>query len=626
MEEEIDVAVSLDELTLDLAGDVPNTNKDVDIGMPDFHLDSSLTGDHFKIDDFTPNISSKPQNAHSETQMYTKDQGDQGVGHCYQVDSLDKAELSETTDIPVDPCHMDPLENTIVLDLDSATEPGEVDDFEAEIPPLALFPSTKNDDNSEDSDSEFEFEVPNRPPLASQQNPQQIPASTHVFKEANSITKDQKVSGEKADQYDIDLQPVQSEHLVPDILTPRDKTVSDFTYSDFTGNIESSGSKFSSANVGEISVSSLSQPTIHSYDCPSDIPSDGGKYARGITHSASETGYTAAEAIDRNGASSPDSTDNDETGASKPSIVTTAEDWEDVQTVEPGFAKPGDQLRGSSNVVDSKPLIEISDAWTQFESLDYSSVKDQIKTNIERKGFSAFSHLLFGPPKLHKDLLEQRDLFFCIAATPMDNENQSHIHVLQTVYRCLTGSKFDCQRFGGHWEEIGFQGRDPATDLRGTGMLALLHILFFLRDASTKQLSRDVYKLSLHPTQNFPFCIMSINLTRICLQVFREELFNKECNRRKNVISTMNDVHAALFLRLYQLWKKGKTISDSGFVLQEVETYCRKHSKNVFKDMGMYEKLRKQQGPFGEHMEGDPSFFSVCKEDECDDKSPAELY
>ena len=43
---------------------------------------------------------------------------------------------------------------------------------------------------------------------------------------------------------------------------------------------------------------------------------------------------------------------------------------------------------------------------------------------------------------------------------------------------------------------------------------------------------------------------------------------HSECNKRKHIISTMNDVHTALFLQLYQQWKKGKTIADSGFVLQ----------------------------------------------------------
>ena len=41
---------------------------------------------------------------------------------------------------------------------------------------------------------------------------------------------------------------------------------------------------------------------------------------------------------------------------------------------------------------------------------------------------------------------------------PFENEEPIHCRMLQTFYRKMTGSKFDCQRFGSHWEQIGFQG------------------------------------------------------------------------------------------------------------------------------------------------------------------------
>lgn len=44
-------------------------------------------------------------------------------------------------------------------------------------------------------------------------------------------------------------------------------------------------------------------------------------------------------------------------------------------------------------------------------------------------------------------------------------------------------------------------GTDPATDLRGTGFLGLMHILHFVMDPETLPLARDIYKLSQHPTQ-----------------------------------------------------------------------------------------------------------------------------
>lgn len=44
-------------------------------------------------------------------------------------------------------------------------------------------------------------------------------------------------------------------------------------------------------------------------------------------------------------------------------------------------------------------------------------------------------------------------------------------------------------------------GTDPATDLRGTGFLGLMHTLYFVMDPETLPLARDIFKLSQHPTQ-----------------------------------------------------------------------------------------------------------------------------
>ena len=48
---------------------------------------------------------------------------------------------------------------------------------------------------------------------------------------------------------------------------------------------------------------------------------------------------------------------------------------------------------------------------------------------------------------------------YIIFSAAFSNGNSTHTRALQTVYRCLTGSRFDCSRFGNHWEEIGFQGK-----------------------------------------------------------------------------------------------------------------------------------------------------------------------
>ncbi|KAK3095895.1 hypothetical protein FSP39_020453 [Pinctada imbricata] len=249
-------------------------------------------------------------------------------------------------------------------------------------------------------------------------------------------------------------------------------------------------------------------------------------------------------------------------------------------------------------------------------SQDYSSVKGSIMTSVNRSGFTALKHFFFGPPKLHRDLHDGRDRIFCIASTQLTNENQLHIRALQTIYRCLTGSRFDCSRYGSHWEEIGFQGNDPSTDLRGAGLLGLLNLIHMLRDPKKKDLALDIYKLSLHPTQNFPFCVMGINMSRITLQALREDCLNRECNRRGEVNEVINDFYTGIYLQMYRVWKsQGKTIKDSGYVIKDIESNAKKNPKSVFKTLDEYLAKKKSAVNLDSMDVGGDNFLNVVETD-----------
>ena len=51
--------------------------------------------------------------------------------------------------------------------------------------------------------------------------------------------------------------------------------------------------------------------------------------------------------------------------------------------------------------------------------------------------------------------------------------------MLKHIWTSLANKKY--LRYGEHWSEIGFQGRDPATDLRSTGILSLIHWSNFIK-------------------------------------------------------------------------------------------------------------------------------------------------
>nr|XP_046242820.1 ELMO domain-containing protein 3 [Scatophagus argus]XP_046242821.1 ELMO domain-containing protein 3 [Scatophagus argus] len=263
------------------------------------------------------------------------------------------------------------------------------------------------------------------------------------------------------------------------------------------------------------------------------------------------------------------------------------QEWEALENVQPALTED----------LNPTPIISFNEALQYFQTTDLGDLLKNIQPTVRRTGLAAITHFLFGPPRLHRELLEERDLVFAIAQCHVDNSQSVHMRVLQTIYKRLIGSRLDCPRYGTHWESIGFQGTDPATDLRGTGFLGLMHTLYFVMDPETLPLARDIYKLSQHPTQNFPFSVMSINMTRIALQVLREEALSKECNRRQQVVGVLNEFYVATYLHLYQLWKtQQKTIADSGFVLKEVELFAKKNPKQMLRRLEVFLKERRAGG------------------------------
>lgn len=66
-----------------------------------------------------------------------------------------------------------------------------------------------------------------------------------------------------------------------------------------------------------------------------------------------------------------------------------------------------------------------------------------------------------------------------IAKKQLSN-TEEEFFMLEQIWTKLTSEPFS--RYGGHWNQLGFQGRDPATDLRSTGVLSLLQWLLFISD------------------------------------------------------------------------------------------------------------------------------------------------
>ncbi|XP_024599498.1 ELMO domain-containing protein 3 isoform X2 [Neophocaena asiaeorientalis asiaeorientalis] len=183
-----------------------------------------------------------------------------------------------------------------------------------------------------------------------------------------------------------------------------------------------------------------------------------------------------------------------EPAVTNPEVLRAQEEWEAVDSIQPETGS-----RASSD--QPGQLISFIEALQHFQTVDLSSFKKRIQPTIRRTGLAALRHCLFGPPKLHQALREERDLVLTIAQCGLDSQDPMHGRVLQTIYKKLTGSKFDCALHGDHWEDLGFQGTNPATDLRGAGFLALLHLLYLVMDSKTLLMAQEIFRLSRHHIQ-----------------------------------------------------------------------------------------------------------------------------
>ena len=64
------------------------------------------------------------------------------------------------------------------------------------------------------------------------------------------------------------------------------------------------------------------------------------------------------------------------------------------------------------------------------------------------------------------------------------------------------------ERISKNWDQIGFQGTNPATDFRGQGLLGLVNLVYFAR-----HFTDDALEILERPHSGFPLAIAAINVS-----------------------------------------------------------------------------------------------------------------
>lgn len=265
---------------------------------------------------------------------------------------------------------------------------------------------------------------------------------------------------------------------------------------------------------------------------------------------------------------------------------TTQAQWEAVPEM---VASPKGVKRSPSSGGTFTSFITYAQVLQHFQVTDMSTELTRIQPEVQYSGLKAVTHKVFGPPKITgRRLKQERDLVFAIAQHKLDYTEPLHSSVLQTIFKKLTGGNemVDCPRFGSHWEVIGFQGSDPATDLRATGFLSLCHLLYLVDVKDRLTLAHKIYQLSKSSHNPFPFCVLCINTTRIALSALREGYLTKECRRQGAVISVVSHFFVATLFYYYETYRqKQLTFHELGDFLHNVESHCKKNVHQVMYEL-----------------------------------------
>ena len=142
--------------------------------------------------------------------------------------------------------------------------------------------------------------------------------------------------------------------------------------------------------------------------------------------------------------------------------------------------------------------------YSDLKELDNSIEKDiLLDTELYPVKCPFFLHLSSSLPAI-----STARAIFIASHTPFDDKNELHLELLHSLYFSITKSNEIPERTGSHWEVIGFQGSDPASDLRGTGILGLY--LPFQMFAEHQKIAKAILNAAHTPGREFPMMLILI--------------------------------------------------------------------------------------------------------------------
>lgn len=285
--------------------------------------------------------------------------------------------------------------------------------------------------------------------------------------------------------------------------------------------------------------------------------------------------------------------------ASKPSSATFA-DFQDI--LHPGNSQQWpENANFLGNEAESEPtrVVTYTEVWPQFEQLELPDLAE--KEAVFRPQRVFWLKRCFGVGCEDIEIGELREKCGRILGLIQVELDESDLHrgVLMSVWKLLTGRREDCLRLGSHWGEIGFQGIDPATDLRGMGMFGLLQLLYF--SSVFNEEAKLVLARAQQPSNSFPFALQSLNISKIVVDALREQSLNPYINKWRNVFDTVSANQVQFFyIGTYMCWfqmyeRKQMTAGGIGALNAEIAKEAKRRPGRMFQ---IVKQIYRQKGVF----------------------------
>lgn len=137
---------------------------------------------------------------------------------------------------------------------------------------------------------------------------------------------------------------------------------------------------------------------------------------------------------------------------------------------------------------------------------------------------------------------------------PFEAGNEEHEALLERLWEALRpGVRRAGGRLTDEWGEIGFQGRDPATDTRGGGVLGVRHLVSFAEGHPRS--ARAVLARTAARPNWFPLAITGINLTYDLVQLARAGRLDRYFYRHGAGHEQLEELYAAALVAFDAAWE-----------------------------------------------------------------------